>query len=44
MGFVIAYDRNQPRNQGRDGKFWLEYSKSYQPDSTRVVGCGGHTV
>jgi len=35
MGFVIANDRNQPRNQGRDGKFWLEYSKSYQPNSSK---------
>jgi len=34
MGFVIANDRNEPRNQGRDGKFWLEYSKSYQPNSS----------
>jgi hypothetical protein len=38
MGFVIAYNSNQPRNESRDGKFWLEDSKSYQSNSGE--GCG----
>jgi hypothetical protein len=30
MGFVIAYDRNQPGNESGYGKFWLEYCESNQ--------------
>jgi hypothetical protein len=35
MGLVIADDSNQPRNESRYRKFWLEYSQSYQGNARK---------